>query len=374
MLVTVDNTSDGSFVLIETDNQSFAPVPRATLQAIVEPITGNAVGLRRRDSDVFALDYVPFADLVKLDSTAWGIDARDAANNLNAHFTISAPVLPSMPSFGPFDIVESSPGVAPVDLTAPVENALRIEYTSVPADLIADPANNRRIVGNITGGVGAYSVQFDASNAVGSVSLSYTINVISGFTYTASTFFKDLEYIQALPQPTPPLARPSDAGATPWSMMWQQKPGPNTSNKRGIVTFGSFLSNQGRVLVEWIAGARKIRLTYGISAQSSNRIQVETPNGSLTRGQWHTVLVCYDGGPTTNRATAEAAGRFAIYIDGVAQTLSWSGSGYGNDISSSQYYIGTSNPSNRNSGLVQQHKLASFASWDIDQRANAAAS
>ncbi len=352
------------------------------LQAVegAQPDGVTIINLSKRQGSSEAVDgylefnEVNFSEFVDENDQPYGVDATTTVNALNAVFVNSG-------STGDVPVITSPTSINSVEgqtinyeLTA--TNGVGYEYNNLPAGLVNQEGNIRKIVGSLSAGV--YTPTMTATNYFGSDTETLTINVANPpFANTYSVNFNTFEYLNATANSSNPLYRPTNGtGASDaWSISLYFKPGSSNNSEQTIVMFGgSDQNNEGRVHL-WYNGQSnndKLVLRYGTNF---NYLQFQTPNVSLPAGSWSHILVTYDGGTTgvASGSISNYYSRFKIYIDGVLQTTSNSNSNFGfaGEIVSDFFRVG------RNGNVLDYMRnncrVDELALWASDQSSNIAA-
>lgn len=268
----------------------------------------------------FELADVAFANYVDFSGTAWGVSEAATANALNALFVDStasgvAPVFTSATSVTVTD-VES------VNYFATATGAVGWEWDTLPAGLAVSSHNSRNLVGVFSDGAGSYDVDVTAVNYYGSVTTTVTFTVTATFADTRSMFCEQNDYLDASATTANPFYRAGNgAGAgDAWTAAFWFKPS-TAGQRQTIMSFGgSDEDNEAQVRFEH-EGGKRFRLQYG---SDNNYLRLKTADHSLVDGQWHHIVVTYDGGTTGVSSGSLSAyyGRFAIWIDGALQSTS----------------------------------------------------
>ena len=130
--------------------------------------------------------------------------------------------------------------------------------------------------------------------------------------------------------------------------------------------------NQGAIQIKYNgqATSKRIEIRYG---SNNNRLTFLTPANSLTVGQWHHVLMSYNGGTTgaASGSISQYYGRFEFFIDGVSITTTNTNSnfGYTGSIQPQNFRIGRFN---NGQALRNNCRVDELAIWSSDESANVA--
>lgn len=377
MTVTVYRDEDSNAVIIETGSGgSIGMRFNNEMQAI-----GNGDGTctilnppKSTPSEDFAeLFNIPFGEFVDENGDALGADEASTCNALNALFqhtggaTGVAPVITSATT-----INVSDGDVINYSLTA--TNGVGYEWANLPAGLAIANGRPRNLIGTITGGAGTYTPTMTATNYYGQDTETLTINVTSSFANTKSINFENQDWMGANASLLDAeLGRASNGSGSgdAWTISLWFKPS-SANNGQTIFYFGdNDTTNAGaiQIMMANSGGNKFIRLRYG---SANNRLQIQTQPGSVTAGQWHHIMVTYDGGTTgsSSGSVSDYYSRFSIFIDGSSQTTINSNSNFG--------YSGSIDPDNFRVGryssgtYMRGCRVDELAIWGSDQSANVA--
>ena len=214
-----------------------------------------------------------------------------------------------------------------------------------------------------------------AANPVGGVvNFTITLNVVElTYTNTKSLEFGDGDqsYLGGNAALVTALERAANgSGASDaWSISLWYKTSSSNSGQTVLYFGGSDVANDGHIELRQTNhnGAKRIRLRYGSNA---NHLQLTSPSGSLTAGNWSHILVTYDGGTTgvDSSSMSDYYSRFSIYIDGTLQTTSNTHSNYGYDdeVVGDNYRVGRYSSGQYMKGA----RVNQLAIWSSDQSAN----
>ena len=326
----------------------------------------NIEDLSREIDIMTGIEYTEFEDDA---GVAWGTDGADCCNNLNAAFQTSG-------SSGNIPVITSSLAVAMTqgdtlnyELLADFGVGYEWDLSNVPGITTVE-GNIRKLIGGSSLSSAAYNIPVKAINYFGFDSETLVLTVSApAYNNTISTDFVRNDYIDATPNTSNPLYRPTNGvgAADAWSITFWFKGGTSNNNEQTILMFGgSNQGSEGRVHVYWDGNNERLFLLYGTN---NDYLQMNTPDSSLVDGVWQQVIITYDGGTTDD----EEFNRFEIFIDGSTQTFSTDegNKGYGGEIVDDFFRIGRNGASGnylRNNCLVDEVAL-----WDTDETANVAA-
>ena len=325
-----------------------------------------------RDIQLFA--DIPFAEFIDESGGAYGSNAEEVTNALNALFstsgtsTDSVPVITSSLSLG-----LSQGQTLNYELTA--NFGVAYEWNDLPAGVVTVEGNVRKLIGGSNLLVGTYTPTMTAVNYNGEDTETLTITVTgSPYSNTYSIVFRNQDYMDAPPAVANPLYRPTNgAGSSDaWTITGRFKAGSNNSNEQTLLMFGgSSQANEGRVHLFFRGDDDHITLVYG---SNNNNLTFKTPNGTFPHSVWKHWMVSYDGGGTGSdqASLSDYYGRFEIWVDGTSQTLELSHNNYGysGSVLAEYFRVGRNGSTGNYCRNCAQDELAM---WDSDQTANAAA-
>lgn len=314
-----------------------------------------------------------FADYVDENDAQHGATEAETVNALNALFNATSAA--AAPTITSATTIPASTNV-PVNYTLTGVGIAGVEWGSLPSGIAVNSNNRRNIQGTIST-PGTYAIDVDAVNAFGTTSQTITIEAVATFANTKSVRFNNADWLGAnAARMDATLGRPSNGSGSSdaWSISLWIKPGTSGNQSQTVIYFGSASANSGhfRLIYNGDSVARRqLIFDYGTAF---NGLELTTPVGSLTPGQWHHVMVTYDGGTTGASSGSLPAyySRFAIYIDGVAQTTTnaHTNFGYTGSIFGQNFRLGRY----RSSGYLRNNTLLEeLAIWTSDQSANIAA-
>lgn len=341
------------------------------LQATMDDPADVKVNIHDLSKDVDIFTQVPFADFVDQSGSAYGSNALDTVNALNAIFAAS-----STPSEDPPSITSS------LAVTLTEGDSLNYELTATPEAMawelelpsgVARRNDNPRIVvGGSNLAVGTYNIPVKAINQNGFDSETLVLTVSSApYNNTKSVNFQNQDYLGANANLLDSVLGRSSNGSgsgDAWSISMWFKPSTSTNGQTVFYFGASDVTNSGFVEVRFLGSTDKLRLRYG---SNNNYIQLSTPTDSLTHSAWNHILISYDGGTTGSESTqmSNYYGRFKIFIDGAQQTTSNSHSnfGYANGIVGQNLRVGrfASGTYMRDNCRVDE-----LAVWGSDQSGN----
>ena len=321
------------------------------------------------DSSVFfEIAAEDFSSFIDESGSGYGSTETEVVNNLNNLFVDAGPAAGVAP------VITSSTAVTVTDVEtvnylATATGGVGWEWGDLPAGLAVSSHNPRNLIGVFSGGAGSYDVDVTAVNYFGTDTETITFTVTATFADTRSVFMQNQDYLAASATTSNPLYRASNGSGDAWTVsLWFK---PSTANQRQtILSFGgNDEDNESQVRIEHEGGSR-LRLQYG---SDNNYLRLRTPANSLTDGQWHHLLVTFDGGTTGVASGSLSAyyGRFSLWIDGVEQTTSNShkNNGTSAEIKAEHFRVGemTTNGDHLRGAYVNE-----LALWASDESSNAA--
>lgn len=324
-----------------------------------------------RDRDI--ITNLPHDEFLKADESQWGADAQTACDNMNAAFAVSGTATNQLPNITSATTINLTEGESlNYELTA--DRGVGFEFDGLPTGITTVEGNARKLIGGtqLTTAGSPYTFTARAINYNGQDEETITLNVSTPpFANTRSTRFQDYDFLSGTASSAHPLERTSSSG-DPWSVGFWVKLGTANSSSQDFLFYGdaSDQTNQPYVRVRASGNPSKLTVRWG---STSNFVQVATPTGALSFGSWQHVLITYDGGTTGASSGSVSAyyGRFAIYIDGVLQTVTGSHSNYGDTraLTGSDFRIGYNGTGRgiRGGTLVDE-----LAIWPTDETANVA--
>ena len=337
-----------------------------SLQASVDNGTCSITDLAKGIDLVSNTDYTEFIDA---DDVAIGASAVEVCDALNAMFQDAGTPTSSVP------VITSSLAIALVagetlnyELTA--SNGVSYEWDlSNVSGVVTIEGNNRKIIGGAGLASGTYNIPVKAINYNGEDSETIVLTVSSPpFANTKSIKLESLDFLSGtaslLDGSLGRLGNGAGSGDA-WTIGFWVKPTSATSGRVLFYYGSSDVTNGGFVEVR-LTSTNKVRLQYG---SNSNHVKLLAPTG-VTTNTWQHVVVTYDGG-TTGASSGDINdyySRFAIYIDGVAQTTNNSHLNYGwsSAISGDNLRVGKLTSGNTLSG----EKIDELCIWGSDETAN----
>jgi len=342
-----------------------------SLQASVPTTTVTITDLARQIDIVSNAEHTDFVD--ENDNPYTGT-AIDVCNTLNAIFQSSGTPSNEVPVITSSNSINSVQGsVINYELTA--TNGVGYEWENLPTGITTVDGNVRKLIGGSNLVSGTYTPTMRAINYNGVDSETLTINISTPpFANTKSINFNNNDYLGANAALLDGILGRTGNGSgasDAWSVSYYFKAGSASNANQTLFYFGSQdVANNGYLQLKYDGSSNVKRLTirYGTN---NNRIEVRTPNNAVTVGQWHHVLMTYDGG-TTGSSSGDINNyysRFKIFVDGTQQTLTGSNSnfGYTGAISGQNLRVGRWNTGQ---SLRNNCRIDELAIFDSDQSGN----
>jgi len=277
-----------------------------------------------------------FSEFVNEFGGQYGQDPDETVNALNTEFTATGtstnlpPVITS-----PLGISLTQGETLNYELTADYGVGYEWDLSGVPGVTTVD-GNPRKLIGGSSLTTGEYAIPARAINYNGQDTQIIELSIgTPPFANTKSVQFNNNDYLignAGVLQNT--LGRPGNGSglSDAWSISFFFKPGTATNASQTIFYYGAQdIANGAYIQVKYVGTAstgKKIEFRYG---SNNNLIKLNTAADSLTVGQWHHVLVTYNGG-TTGASSGEINdyySRFKIFIDGSQATTTNTNNNFG---------------------------------------------
>ncbi len=341
------------------------------LQATMDDPADVKVNIHDLSKDVDIFTQVPFADFVDQSGSAYGANATDTVNALNAEFAAtggSDGVAPVITSATTVNLTEGD--TLNYELVA--TNGVGYEWENIPSGVVNVEGNLRKLIGGSSLAVGTYNMTAKAVNYFGQDSETISLVVSSPpYSNTKSVNFQNQDYLGANAALLDSVLGRSGSGSgssDAWSISLWFKPSTNTNGQTVFYYGASDVTNSGFIEVRFIGSTDKVRLRYG---SNNNYVQLSSPTDSLTHSSWNHVLISYDGG-TTGASSGDLSdyySRFKIFIGGSQQTTSNSHSNYGwsSAISGQNLRVGRFSSGNY---MRDNCRVDELAVWGSDQSSN----
>ena len=305
-------------------------------------------------------------------------DATDVCNELNAIFQTSGTPSADPPTItSPLGISLTQGEILNYELTATLGVGYEWDLSNVPGVTTVD-GNVRKLIGGSSLATGEYAIPVKAINYNGEDSQLIELSVGSpAFANTKSVNFNNNDWLGAnagILQNTLGRAANGSGASDAWSIAFWFKPGTATNASQTILYFGNQdVANQGYIQIKYNGqnNFKRLEFRYG---SNNNRINLFTQAATFTVGQWHHVLVTYDGGTTgaNSGSINNYYNRFKTFIDGVDVSASNlrtnSNFGYTGSIQPQNFRVGRFN---NGQAMRNNCRIDELAIWDSDQSSNA---
>ncbi len=287
-----------------------------------------------RDIDITT--NINFDDYIDESGNTYGADSIEVCNALNAIFSSSGTSLTNLPT------ITSSLGVSMTEgetlnyeLTANYGVGYEWDLSNV-SGITTVEGNPRKLIGGSGLATGEYAIPVKAINYNGEDSQIIELSVGSpAFANTKSINFNNNDWLGAnagILDNTLGRNANGTGSSDAWTISLFFKAGTASNASQTILYFGNQdVANQGYIQLKYNGQSntgKRLELRYG---SNNNRLNLNTQNNSITVGQWHHILISYNGGTTGSSQSQlnNYYSRFKIFIDGVQQTTNNSHNNYG---------------------------------------------
>jgi hypothetical protein len=335
------------------------------------------------DDKVFISDLAKQIDLV---SNALHTDFRDendnpytgtatmVCNQLNSIFQSSGTSDDNPPS------ITSSLGISLTqgetlnyELTADYGVGYEWDLSNVSGVTTVE-GNVRKLIGGSSLTTGEYAIPVKAINYNGEDSQIIEMTVGQpAFANTKSVNFNNNDWLGAnagiLQNVLGRSANGSGSGDA-WTIAFWFKAGTSTNASQTIFYFGNQdVANQGYIQLKYNGqnSFKRLEFRYG---SNNNRINLFTQSATFTVGQWHHIVITYDGGTTgaSSGSVSNYYSRFKTFVDGVdvsASNIQTNNNfGYTGSIQPQNLRVGRFN---NGQALRNNCRIDELAIWDSDQ-------
>ena len=360
-------------IFIEDDNGAQFP---NSLQAIKN--ADDSVSIIDLARSIEIVSNEPFSEFVDDSGNQYGLTAQGTVDALNTEFSANGTITNDLPS------ITSNLGVSLTEgetlnyeLTADYGVGYEWDLSNVPGVTTVD-GNVRKIIGGSGLAAGEYAIPVKAINYNGEDSQVIEVSVGSPpFANTKSVQFNNNDFLSSnagILQNVLGRSANGSGSSDAWSVALWFKAGTASNASQTIIYYGGQdVANGGHFQIKYNgqSNAKRLEMRYGTS---NNRLNFVTQNNSIVVGQWHHVLVSYDGGTTGSSSGSMSSyyGRFRFFIDGVDITSSNTNSnnnfGYTGSVLGQNFNIGKYN---NGQTLRNNCKIDELAVWDSDQSSNA---
>ncbi len=291
-----------------------------SLQASVPVDKVTITDLARQIDIVSNADHTEFVD--ENDNPYTGT-AVDVCNTLNAIFQSSGTPTADAPTItSPLTINSVEGSIINYELTADLGVGYEWDLSNV-AGITTVEGNVRKLVGGSGLVAGTYNIPVKAINYNGEDSKTVVLTVSNpAFANTKSVNFNNNDWLGAnagILQNTLGRNANGSGASDAWSIAFWFKPGTATNASQTILYFGNQdVVNQGCIQIKYNGQNtfKRLEFRYG---SNNNRINLFTQAATFTVGQWHHVLITYNGGTTgaNSGSVNNYYNRFKTFIDGV---------------------------------------------------------
>lgn len=347
------------------------PHPYGFLQALGNA-DGTTIQVKVKNGSKIFIESMPIAGAT-IAGVAVNADQALAVNELNALFQQtggSTGELPTITSSLAPSMVEGSS--LNYELTA--DYGVGYEWYNLPPSITIVEGNSRKLVGGTQLAAGTYDITASAINYNGMDTETITLTVTDApFFNTKSINFASGDYLganAALLDGVLGRTGNGSGSSDAWTISLWFKGGTHSAGQTIFYYGSNDVTNGGYVEARFVGGTDKLRLRYG---SGNNYVQFTTPSNSIPAGSWKHIVLTYDGG-TTGASSGDLSNyysRFAVFIDGVSQTLSNAHGNYGwsGAISGQNLRVGRLASGN----YLQNAYVDELAIWGSDQSSNVSA-
>ena len=353
-----------------------------SLQASVPSTQVNITDLAKNIEIVSNEDHSNFVDengttyeQISINNGGGGT-AAEVCNLLNAIFQSSGTSLTNLPSITSSLTISLVQGqTLNYELTADYGVGYEWDLSNVSGVTTVE-GNVRKLIGGSSLAAGSYNIPVKAINYNGEDSETIVLTVSTPpFSNTKSVQFQQNDWLGGNAALIQSLERSGNGSGSSdaWSISFYFKAGTSNNQEQTILYYGSNdVTNGNHIRIYWNgdnAVRQKIIFRYGTD---NNNLVLATPVGSVSNSDgWQHFLITYDGGTTgaSSGSISNYYSRFAIYIDGVAQTTTNSNSNFGitTGLTGQNFRAGRYNTG---SYMRNSCKIDELAIWDSDQSAN----
>ena len=279
---------------------------------------------------------VNHSDFIDENGSPYTGTPTEICDQLNAIFTASGTSGTELPNItSPLTISSVEGSTINYELTADYGVGYEWDLSGVSGLTTVD-GNVRKLVGGSSIVAGTYNIPVKAINYNGEDSETIVLTVANPpYANTKSLNFNNNDYLNAADtsELTSVLGRIGNGSgsADAWSISLYFKPGTATNANQTVVYFGAQdVANSGYMQFKFDGtnGAKRLIMRYGTN---NNRLELRSQNNAITVGQWHHILITYDGGTTgaASGSLSDYYSRFKMFIDGVQETTSNSHNNFG---------------------------------------------
>lgn len=343
-----------------------------SLQATMDDPADVKINITDLSKSVQIFTQVPFGDFVDQSGSAYGTNATDTCNALNAEFSASGSSTGIPPEITSSTTITMTEGDT-LNYELVATKGVGYEWANLPSGVVNVEGNVRKLIGGSNLTAGTYNITAKAINYFGEDTETITLTVSAApYTNTKSINFENQDWMGAnanmLDSSLGRSGNGSGSGDS-WTISFWFK-GSTASQGQTIFYFGSQdVANQGYIQIMQInsSGNKLLRVKYGTN---NNNVRLQTSAGTINSGTWQQVIVCYDGGTTGAEQSdlSDYYGRFKIYLDGSLMSTNNSHSNYGytGSVIGQNLRVGRFSSGNYMRGC----RVDELAVWDSDQSSN----
>ena len=279
---------------------------------------------------------VSHSDFIDENDNPYTGTPTEICDQLNAIFTSSGTSGTELPNItSPLTISSVEGATINYELTADYGVGYEWDLSGVSGLTTVD-GNARKLIGGSSIAAGTYNIPVKAINYNGEDSETIVLTVANPpYANTKSLNFNNNDYLDAADtsELTSVLGRTGNGSgsADAWGISLYFKPGTASNSNQTIVYFGAQdVANNGYMQFKFdgTSGAKRLILRYG---SNNNRLELRSQNNAITVGQWHHILITYDGGTTgaASGSLSDYYSRFKLFIDGIQETTTNSHNNFG---------------------------------------------
>jgi hypothetical protein len=294
-----------------------------SLQATAENGTCSILDTARNIQITTNIDFNEYIDE---SGNTYGSNSIEVCNSLNAIFSSSGTPTLNIPVITSSLAISLTEGeTLNYELTADYGVGYEWDLSNVSGVTTVE-GNPRKLIGGSGLSTGEYAIPVKAINYNGEDSQIIELSVGSpAFANTKSINFNNNDWLGAnagILDNTLGRNANGTGSSDAWTISLFFKAGTASNASQTILYFGNQdVANQGYIQLKYNGQntGKRLELRYG---SNNNRLNLNTPNNSITVGQWHHILISYNGGTTGSSSSNmnDYYSRFKIFIDEVQQT------------------------------------------------------
>lgn len=242
------------------------------------------------------MSHIQFAEFVRQDDSAHGVDQLSTVDSLNAVFTRTGSNDPRAPVITSPTVITVGEGFT-INYTMEAERGVFYQYTGLPDGIVNEEGNVRHIIGGSGLPVGTYVATMTAINFYGQDEQTLTIVVSdSPFVNSYSVRFSNNDRAQTAGLNVESVLGRSGEGAgvdDAWTLSSWIKPANNPSDQKWF-SFGD--NFDGEVALRYSGNVEeRLSIVYG---DQDNNITMTTDANVIPVDDWSNIMITYDGGTT----------------------------------------------------------------------------